>query len=649
MVTPLEKAIERYIDGLPDSVQDIVTGSNPTTVRQVIELATTLTESHVRKGKLTRQGDKKQSADAAQDKGKGKGKKKGASSRRSRKRKASQNFAVTAQNAQNPPAPPPAKKQYAGTAPHCARCNGHQATQQACKQCTTCGKLGHLANICRLGQNQATQNPTQAQGNAARCPPGLCYNCGEMGHFRNNCPRFANPNTNANPNVNANANVNPARGRAYNLNANEAPADNEVVNGTFLVNNRPASVLFDSGADRSFVSLSFEPLLAIPRTKLRKPLYVVVATGKLIVLDSVIRDCQLNLDNHLFPIDLTPMQLGSFDIIVGMDWLTKHHAEVVCFDKITRIPLSSGDVLEVCGEKPSGGLKLMSCTNAQSYLRKGYVAFLAHVTEEKGKNKCIRDIPIVRDYPEVFPDELPGLPPLRQVEFHIDLVPNANPIAKAPYHLAPYEMQELSKQLQELSDKGFIRPSFSPWGAPVLFVKKKDGSFRMCIDYRELNKLTIKNRYPLPRIDDLFNQLQGATCFSKIDLRSGYHQLLVLEEDIPKTAFRTRYGHYEFTVMPFGLMNAPTIFTDLMNRVCKPYLGNFIIVFIDDILIYSKSRADHEQHLRLTLELLKKEQIFVKFSKCEFWLKEVQFLGHIVNEQGIHVDPSKIAAIKDWN
>ncbi|XP_021974940.1 cellular nucleic acid-binding protein homolog [Helianthus annuus] len=206
MVTPLEKAIERYIDGLPDSVQDIVTGSNPTTVRQVIELATTLTESHVRKGKLTRQGDKKQSADAAQDKGKGKGKKKGASSRRSRKRKASQNFAVTAQNAQNPPAPPPAKKQYAGTAPHCARCNGHQATQQACKQCTTCGKLGHLANICRLGQNQATQNPTQAQGNAARCPPGLCYNCGEMGHFRNNCPRFANPNTNANPNVNANAN-----------------------------------------------------------------------------------------------------------------------------------------------------------------------------------------------------------------------------------------------------------------------------------------------------------------------------------------------------------------------------------------------------------------------------------------------------------
>ncbi|KAI3762288.1 hypothetical protein L1987_52713 [Smallanthus sonchifolius] len=210
-------------------------------------------------------------------------------------------------------------------------------------------------------------------------------------------------------------------------------------------------------------------------------------------------------------------------------------------------------------------------------------------------------------------------------------------------------MQELASQLQELSDKGFIRPSHSPWGAPVLFVKKKDGSFHMCIDYRELNKLTIKNRYPLPRIDDLFDQLQGSTCFSKIDLRSGYHQLRVQEEDIPKTAFRTRYGHYEFMVMPFGLTNAPVVFMDLMNRVCKPYLDKFVIVFIDDILIYSKTKADHEKHLRLVLDLLRKEQLYAKFSKCEFWLKEVQFLGHIVNEKGIHVDPAKIEAVKNWN
>nr|GEZ76333.1 retrotransposon protein, putative, Ty3-gypsy subclass [Tanacetum cinerariifolium] len=192
-------------------------------------------------------------------------------------------------------------------------------------------------------------------------------------------------------------------------------------------------------------------------------------------------------------------------------------------------------------------------------------------------------------------------------------------------------MKELAKQLQELSDKGFIRPSSSPWGASVLFVKKKDGSFRMCIDYRELNKLTVKNRYPLPRINDLFDQLQGSSVYSKIDLRSGYHQLRVRKEDIPKTAFRTRYGRYEFQVMPFGLTNAPVVFMDLMNRVCKPYLDKFVIVFIDDILIYSKNKKEHEEHLTLILELLKKEELYAKFSKCEFWIPKVQFLGHVID------------------
>ncbi|KAI3821572.1 hypothetical protein L1987_09140 [Smallanthus sonchifolius] len=285
------------------------------------------------------------------------------------------------------------------------------------------------------------------------------------------------------------------------------------------------------------------------------------------------------------------MPLGSFDIIIGMDWLSNHHAEVICFDKCIRIPLPLGETLRVFGEKPCKGLKLMSCTTAQKYLRKKYVAFLAHIVQKDVKKKSIQDIPIIRDFPEVFLEDLSGLPPVRQVEFRIDFVPRANPVARAPYRLAPSEMQELASQLQELSDKGFIRPSHSPWGAPVLFVKKKDGSFRMCIDYRELNMLTIKNRYPLPRIDDLFDQLQGSTCFSKIDLRSGYHQLRVQEDDIPKTAFRTR----------------------------------------------------------LVLDLLKKEQLYAKFSKCEFWLKEVQFLGHIVNDKGIHVDPAKIETVKNWN
>ncbi|GJT19016.1 putative reverse transcriptase domain-containing protein [Tanacetum coccineum] len=206
---------------------------------------------------------------------------------------------------------------------------------------------------------------------------------------------------------------------------------------------------------------------------------------------------------------------------------------------------------------------------------------------------------------------------------------------------------KVSEQLQELLEKGFIRPSSSPWGAPVLFVKKKDGSFRMCIDYRELNKLTVKNRYPLPRIDDLFDQLQGSSVYSKIDLRSGYHQLRIKEEDIPITAFRTRYGHFEFQVMPFGLTNAPTVFMDSMNRVCKLYLDNFVIVFTDDILVYSKDEEEHGKHLKTILELLKKERLYAKFSKCDFWLDSIQFLGHVIDRNSVHVDPAKIKVIRN--
>ncbi|GKB40504.1 putative reverse transcriptase domain-containing protein [Tanacetum coccineum] len=308
------------------------------------------------------------------------------------------------------------------------------------------------------------------------------------------------------------------------------------------------------------------------------------------------------------------------------------------------------------GNESSNGresrLAVISYSKAQEYVAKGCQVFLAQISakkeEDKSEGKQIEDVPIVRDFPEVFPEDLPGLPPTRPVEFQIDLIPGAAPVARAPYRLAPSEMKELSEQLQELSDKGFIRPSSSPWGAPVLFVKKKDGSFRMCIDYRELNKLTVKNRYPLPRIDDLFDQLQGSSIYSKIDLRSGYHQLRVREQDVPKTAFRTRYGHYEFQVMPFGLTNAPAVFMDLMNRVCKPYLDKFVIVFIDDILIYSKDEKEHEEHLKAILELLKKEQLYAKFSKCEFWIPKVQFLGHVIDSRGIHVDPAKIESIKDW-
>ena len=260
----------------------------------------------------------------------------------------------------------------------------------------------------------------------------------------------------------------------------------------------------------------------------------------------------------------------------------------------------------------------------------------------------LEDIPVVNEFQDVFPVELPGLPPDRDVEFTIKLLPGTAPIYVTPYRMAPTELRELKTQLQELLEKGYIRPSISPWGAPTLFVKKKDGTLRLCIDYRQLNRVTIKNKYPLPRVDDLFDQLQGARVFIKIDLRSGYHQLRIENADVQKTAFRTRYGHYEFLVMPFGLTNAPAVFMALMNKVFQPYLDKFVIVFIDDILVYSRDEKEHANHLRLVLQTLREKQLYAKFNKCEFWLDQVVFLGHIVSGEGIKVDPKKIEAVLNW-
>ncbi|KAG8499161.1 hypothetical protein CXB51_005577 [Gossypium anomalum] len=227
-------------------------------------------------------------------------------------------------------------------------------------------------------------------------------------------------------------------------------------------------------------------------------------------------------------------------------------------------------------------------------------------------------------------------------------MPRTTPILIAPYRMALTELKELKSQLQELIDKGFVRPSFSPCGVPVLFIKKKDGSMRLCIDYRQLNKMTIKNKYSLPWIDDLFDQLKGAAWFSKIDLRSGYYQLSVKESDVPKTTFRMRYGHYEFLVIPFNLTNTPAVFMYLMNRIFRPYLDKFVVVFLNDILIYFRDEVEHTEHLRTVLQTLRDNQLYAKFSKSEFWLREVEFLGYIISNDGIRVDPNKVSAIVEW-
>ncbi|GJV69451.1 putative reverse transcriptase domain-containing protein [Tanacetum coccineum] len=321
------------------------------------------------------------------------------------------------------------------------------------------------------------------------------------------------------------------------------------------------------------------------------------------LIDHEYVNCPLRFDDRIRPANLLPIHMLDFDVILGMDWLASHRATIDCYARTVIFGNVCQPEFVYHGFSSLKSVKLISAMKACTLISHGCQGFLASVMDTSLESPNIENLSVVREFADVFLDELPGLPPAREIEFGIELIPGAEPISKALYRMAPVELKELKEQLQEMLENGFIRPSVSPWGAPVLFVKKKDGSMRLCIDYRELNRITIRNRYPLPRIDDLFDQLQGAKYFSKIDLRSGYHQLRVREQDISKTAFRTRYGHYEFLVMPFGLTNAPAVFMDLMNRIFYEYLDKFVIVFIDDILVLLQSRRA-ERHLRIVWRFL---------------------------------------------
>nr|GEY21341.1 putative reverse transcriptase domain-containing protein [Tanacetum cinerariifolium] len=430
---------------------------------------------------------------------------------------------------------PAEQVEYKGHKPFCNNCKKHH-NGNCWATCHNCGRPGHRAKDCK------------------RKSTPVCYECGEKGHTRNHCPKKNNPQGKQ------------ARGRAYMIKEADKDQGPNVVMGTFLLNNRYATVLFNSGSNKSFVNTSFSHLIDINPVRLNTSYEVELANGRVASTNIVLKGCTINLVGHLFKIDLMPIELGTFNVIIGMDWLVEQDTVIVCGKKVVHVPYKN-KTLVVEGDRGASRLKVISCIKARKFIERGSKLFVVHVTEKELQEKWIEDVHVIRDFPEVFPNDLPGLPPPRQVEFRIDLAPGAAPVARAPYRLAPSEMKELAKQLQELSEKGFILPSSSPWGAPVLFIKKKDESFRMCIDYRELNKLTVKNRYPLLRIDDLFDQLQGSNVYSKINLRTGYHQLRIREEDIPIAAFRTWYGHYKFRVMPFGLTNTPAMFMDLMNRV----------------------------------------------------------------------------------
>ena len=299
-------------------------------------------------------------------------------------------------------------------------------------------------------------------------------------------------------------------------------------------------------------------------------------------------------------------------MVLDMDWLSRHRATLDCYKKEVKFHRPGKLEVKFKGIRRELSSNMISAMAAQRMLRKGCQGYLAYVVETENEGTLVDEIPVVRE----FPNDIAGLPSDREVEFTIDLISGTKPISIPPYKMAPAELRELKAQLEELLSKGFIRPSISPWRAPVLFMKKKNGSLRLCIDYKQLNRVTIRNQYPLPRIDELFDQLQGSRVYFKIDLRLGYHQLRVQESDVPKTVFRTRYGHYEFLVMPFDLTNAPAAFMDLMNRVFQSYLDRFVIVFIDDILVYSGSSEEHSEHLRIVLQTLRERQLYAKLSKC---------------------------------
>jgi ribonuclease HI len=481
-------------------------------------------------------------------------------------------------------------------------------------------------------------NHTQSAGGSQLTNPKACFNCRETGHFIANCPYknkpapsvFSNsvngPKQASGASRGAPAKSQQSFGKAkvnhvYAEEAEDAPG---VILGEFLVQSVLATVLFDSGASHSFISSSFVEANNVDTVALKRPL-ITQSPGGHIPCHLGVIGIPINLSGVVFLANLVVLNSQGIDVILGMDWLTKHRGSIACAERTVTVTNHHGETV-TCHVKVSRPGPMLHNLKAETP----------------------KEVPVVAEYMDVFPEELPGMPPEREVEFAIDLVPGTAPIAKRPYRMAAPELAELKKQLDELLQKGYIRPSSSPWGAPVLFVKKKDGSMRLCVDYRALNEVTIKNKYPLPRIDDLFDQLKGAKFFSKIDLRSGYYQLRIRPEDVPKTAFVTRYGQYEFTVMPFGLTNAPAYFMNLMNKVFMEELDQFVVVFIDDILVYSRSAEEHEQHLRVVLGKLRSHQLYAKFSKCEFWLQKVSFLGHVLTAEGVAVDPEKVTAVSEW-
>ncbi|KAJ4789708.1 polyprotein [Rhynchospora pubera] len=421
-----------------------------------------------------------------------------------------------------------------------------------------------------------------------------------------------------------------------------------------MVGKIPVCALVDSGSTHSFVNPSILQGQRFTITK-NTPMAVVVASGHKMITEAACNALKFSIQGHEFEKDMRVLDVKGYDLILGLDWLRDMGPMVVDWSKgCLAFKKDNKDIkLQVCEEVAEVRM-CQGYVDIEQERKKGHEVILAHLfhvdsLEDKARHEVSPEIgQVLVQYRDVF-EEPNELPPHRKVDHQIPLLPNTNPINQRPYRHSYFQKLEIEKIVSELLKNGFIQPSSSPFASPVLLVKKKDNSWRLCIDYRKLNASTVKNRYPIPIIEDLLDELHGSQIFSKIDLRSGYHQIRMHTEDIYKTAFKTHEGHYEYVVMPFGLTNAPATFQELMNQVFKPYLRKFILVFFDDILVYSPDEESHAQHLALALEVLRQNKLFAKQSKCDFGMKEVEYLGHIISKEGVATDKKKIEAMTNWN
>jgi hypothetical protein len=521
-------------------------------------------------------------------------------------------------------------------------------------------------DLGKLEERSWYQNRKQGKEKTYQHSPGPCYSCGEIGHLARNCEnrqKRKEKNGHLHSLATNECKHSPANNKkeVEEVNRSEDGDRNEtnerLVRFDGRLNDLPVRVLIDSGASRNFIDAEWAMSTGLKVEPHEKE--VSLANGSKVPSEGKVEKAKLVIDGYNEEIDADLVNLSGDQVILGKPWLSQTNPTINWNTNEVLLVDTEGKKI-MLKDKEGEGLTLISARQLQAELRLSQVhhreeTILVAIAKTKEDVERRQEIPtkmknVLAKYRDVLPKDLPGgLPPNRSIDHKIELVdPRSEPPSKPVYRLSPIELEEMRKQLTELQAKGFIRPSISPYGSPVLFATKKNGKLRMCIDYRALNKLTIKNRYPLPRIDDLLDRLAGAKIFSKIDLASGYHQIRIREEDIPKTAFRSRYGHFEYLVMPFGLTNAPATFMTLMNDILRTYLDKFVVVYLDDILIYSKNEDEHVEHLEKVLATLKKHQLYAQPEKCEFGVKLTSFLGHRVSAEGISVEEDKVKAVSDW-